>query len=150
MIFQLLQENQASRERGRNRTVTPTLGVPGEPLSDENHGGPNQRPDHIKLGKGPDQQGFHSKDLDEQMQDPQDEPLQGELLNEPIPESMKVLKTATIRPAEQKVTYLQTTHRNVVNYANLKPRMTSLMQFIMVIWYLFTNLRTFIQKKVSM
>ncbi|KAL0374180.1 UNVERIFIED_CONTAM: hypothetical protein Sradi_3333700 [Sesamum radiatum] len=77
------------------------------------------------MGKGPDQQGLHPKDLDEQMQDLQDEPLQRELSDEPILEPMKVLKTATVGPVEQKVTYLQTASRNVLNYANLKPRMTS-------------------------
>ncbi|KAL0445083.1 UNVERIFIED_CONTAM: hypothetical protein Slati_2231000 [Sesamum latifolium] len=84
------------------------------------------------------------------MQDPQDEPLLEELSDGPIPEPMKVSKTAIAGPAEQRVTYLQTAHRNVVNYANLKPRMTSLMQFIMAIWYLFTNSKTFLQKKASM
>ncbi|KAL0444532.1 UNVERIFIED_CONTAM: hypothetical protein Slati_2175900 [Sesamum latifolium] len=97
-----------------------------------------------KSGQATDRQRFHPKDLDEQMQDPQDEPLQEELSNEPIPGPMKVLKTATAGPAEQRVTYLQTAHRNMVNYANLKPRRTSLMQFIMAIWYLFTNSRTFL------
>ncbi|KAL0373745.1 UNVERIFIED_CONTAM: hypothetical protein Sradi_3290200 [Sesamum radiatum] len=90
-------------------------------------------PDHINLGKGPDQQGLHPKDLDEQMQDLQDELLQRELSDEPIPEPMKVLKIATVGPAEQRVTYLQTARKNVVKYANLKPRMTSSMQSIMAI-----------------
>ncbi|KAL0430415.1 UNVERIFIED_CONTAM: hypothetical protein Sradi_0667500 [Sesamum radiatum] len=72
-------ENQVNRERGRSRTVTPTLGVPGEPLSDGDHGDPYQRTNHTNLDRGPDQQGLHRKDLDEQMQDPQDEPLQEEL-----------------------------------------------------------------------
>ncbi|KAL0448097.1 UNVERIFIED_CONTAM: hypothetical protein Slati_1937600 [Sesamum latifolium] len=95
-----LRENQASRNRGRSRTVTPTLGVPREPPSDGGHGGPNQRSDHINLGKGPDQQGLHPNDLDEQMQDLHDKPLQGELSNEPIPEPMKVSRTVIAGPAE--------------------------------------------------
>ncbi|KAL0399849.1 UNVERIFIED_CONTAM: hypothetical protein Sradi_2328200 [Sesamum radiatum] len=102
------------------------------------------------MSKGPDQQGLHPKDLDEQMQDPQDELLQGELSDEPILEPMKVLKIATVGPAEQRVTYLQTARRNVVNYANLKPRMASLMQSITAIWYLSTNSRIFLQTKASM
>ncbi|KAL0461457.1 UNVERIFIED_CONTAM: movement protein [Sesamum latifolium] len=50
-------ENQASQERGRSRTTTPTLGVPDELLSDEDHGGPNPSQEPTTLGKGPDQQG---------------------------------------------------------------------------------------------
>ncbi|KAL0430634.1 UNVERIFIED_CONTAM: hypothetical protein Sradi_0689400 [Sesamum radiatum] len=65
-----------------------------------------------------------SKDLDEQIPDPQDEPLQEELSDGPIPEPTKVSKTAIAGPAEQRVTYLQTARRNVVNYANSKPRIT--------------------------
>ncbi|KAL0446821.1 UNVERIFIED_CONTAM: movement protein [Sesamum latifolium] len=93
--------------------------------------------------------GLHPKDLDEQIPDPQDEPLQEELSDWPIPEPTKVSKTAIAGPAEQRVTYLQTARRNVVNYANSKPRMTSLMQSIMAIWYLFTNSKTFLQMKAS-
>ncbi|KAL0454939.1 UNVERIFIED_CONTAM: hypothetical protein Slati_0833100 [Sesamum latifolium] len=44
-----------------------------------------------------------------------------ELSGGPIPEPTKVLKTAIAGLAEQRVTYLQTAHRNVVNYANSKP-----------------------------
>ncbi|KAL0455282.1 UNVERIFIED_CONTAM: hypothetical protein Slati_0867400 [Sesamum latifolium] len=58
-----------------------------------------------------DQQGFYPKDLNEQMQDPQKEPLQGELSNEPIPEPMKISKTAFAGPMEQKVIYLQTARK---------------------------------------
>ncbi|KAL0373359.1 UNVERIFIED_CONTAM: hypothetical protein Sradi_3251600 [Sesamum radiatum] len=86
--------------------MTPTLGVPDEPLSGEDHGGPNPRPEPTNLGKGPNQQGLHPKNLDEQIQDPQDELLQEELLDEPIPERMKVSKIATAGLAEQNVTYL--------------------------------------------
>ncbi|KAL0355442.1 UNVERIFIED_CONTAM: hypothetical protein Sradi_3991100 [Sesamum radiatum] len=109
----------------------------------------NPRPEPTNLGKGPDRQGLHPKDPDEQIPDPQDEPLQEELSDGPIPRLMKVLKTATAGLAKQKVTYFQTACKNVVNYTNSKPRMTSLMQSIMVIWYLFTNLKTFIQTKAS-
>ncbi|KAL0444378.1 UNVERIFIED_CONTAM: movement protein [Sesamum latifolium] len=84
--------------------MTPTLGVLDESLSGEDHGGPNPRPEPTNRGKGLDQQGL-LKDLDKQIQDPQDEPLQGELSDEPIPEPMKVLKTATVGPAEQKNNY---------------------------------------------
>ncbi|KAL0458642.1 UNVERIFIED_CONTAM: hypothetical protein Slati_0491400 [Sesamum latifolium] len=141
---------ESSEPRKRKITKTPTLGVPDEPLSGENHGGPNPRPEPINLGKGPDQQRLHPKDLDKQIPDPQDEPLQEELSNGLIPEPMKVSKTAIAGPAEQRVTYLQTARRNGVNYVNLKPRMTSLMQSIMAIWYLFTNLKTFLQTKAFM
>ena len=58
MIFQLLQENQASQ------------GVQGEPFPDEDHGGPSPKLEHINLDKEQDQQRFNPKDLDEQMQDP--------------------------------------------------------------------------------
>ncbi|KAL0451283.1 UNVERIFIED_CONTAM: hypothetical protein Slati_1106400 [Sesamum latifolium] len=129
--------------------MTPILGVSDEFLSCEDHGGPNLRPEPTNLDRGPDQQGLHLKDSDEQMQDPQDEPLLEELSDKPIPEPMKILQTATVGPAEQKVTYIQTAHRNMVNYANLKPRMTSSMQY-MVIWCLFTNSRTFLQTRASM
>ncbi|KAL0287361.1 UNVERIFIED_CONTAM: hypothetical protein Sradi_7126700 [Sesamum radiatum] len=56
--------------RGRSKTMTPTLGVPDEPLLGENHGGPNPRPEPTNLGKRLDQQGLHLKDLDGQIQDP--------------------------------------------------------------------------------
>ncbi|KAL0456078.1 UNVERIFIED_CONTAM: hypothetical protein Slati_0947000 [Sesamum latifolium] len=121
----LREESQVSQGRGKNRTMIHTLEVLGEPISGEDHGGPNPRLEPINLDKGPDQQGLHPKDLDKQMQDPQDKPLQGELSDEPILEPMKVSKTATVGSAEQKVTYLQTTRRNMVKYANLKSRMTS-------------------------
>ncbi|KAL0400056.1 UNVERIFIED_CONTAM: hypothetical protein Sradi_2348900 [Sesamum radiatum] len=143
------KENQGSQGRGKSRTTTPTLGVPDEPLSGKDQGDPNPRPKPTNLGKGPDQQRLHPKDLDEQIQDPMDEPLQQELSDEPIPELMKVSKTVTVGLAEQKVTYLPTTHRNMVNYANLKPRMIFLMQSITAIWYQFINSRTFLQTKAS-
>ncbi|KAL0448035.1 UNVERIFIED_CONTAM: hypothetical protein Slati_1931400 [Sesamum latifolium] len=111
---QLDSENQASQGRGRSRAATPTLGVPDEPLSGEDHGGPNPRPEPTNLDRESDQQGLHPKDLDEQMQDPQDEPLLEELSDGPIPEPMKVSKTAIARPAEQRVTYLQTARRNML------------------------------------
>ncbi|KAL0406462.1 UNVERIFIED_CONTAM: hypothetical protein Slati_3960100 [Sesamum latifolium] len=130
--------------------MTPILGVPDEPLSGEDDGGPNPRSEPTKLDKGPDYQGLNPKDPEEQMQDPQDKPLLEQLSYGTIPKPMKVSKTATVGPAEQKVTYLQTARKNVVNYANLKPRMTSSMQFIMATWYLFTNSRTFLQTKASM
>ncbi|KAL0439190.1 UNVERIFIED_CONTAM: hypothetical protein Slati_2402000 [Sesamum latifolium] len=94
--------------------MTHTLGVSGEPLLDGDHCGPNQRPDHTNLGKGPDQQRLNPKDLDEQMQDPQDKLLQEELSDEPIPELMKVSRIATTGPAERKVISLQTACRNMV------------------------------------
>ncbi|KAL0313297.1 UNVERIFIED_CONTAM: hypothetical protein Sradi_5729000 [Sesamum radiatum] len=84
------------------------------------------------------------------MQDPQDELLQKGLSDGLISVPMKVSKTVIAGPAEQKVIYLQTARRNMVNYANLKPQMTSSMQSIMAIWYLFTNSKTFLQMKVSM
>ncbi|KAL0433101.1 UNVERIFIED_CONTAM: hypothetical protein Slati_2644400 [Sesamum latifolium] len=64
------------------------------------------------MDRGPDQQGLHPKDLDEQMQDPQDESLLEELSDGPIPKPIKVSKTAIAGPAEQRITYLQTARRN--------------------------------------
>ncbi|KAL0463176.1 UNVERIFIED_CONTAM: putative enzymatic polyprotein [Sesamum latifolium] len=84
-------------------------------LRGKDHGGPNPRPEPTNLDRGPDQQGLHPKDLDEQILDPQDEPLQEELSDGPIPEPMKVSKTAIAGPAEQRVTYLQIARINVVN-----------------------------------
>ncbi|KAL0291281.1 UNVERIFIED_CONTAM: movement protein [Sesamum calycinum] len=81
--------------------MTHTLGIPEEPLSGEDHGGPKQKPEHTNLGKGADQQGLHPKDLDEHIQDPQEEPLREELSDGPIPGPMKVSKTATARHVEQ-------------------------------------------------
>ncbi|KAL0368383.1 UNVERIFIED_CONTAM: Enzymatic polyprotein [Sesamum calycinum] len=81
--------------------MTPTLGIPEEPLSGEDHCGPKQKPEHTNLDKGADQQGLHPKDLDEQIQDPQEEPLRGELSDGPIPELMKVSRTTTAGHAEQ-------------------------------------------------
>ncbi|KAL0282099.1 UNVERIFIED_CONTAM: hypothetical protein Sangu_2971500 [Sesamum angustifolium] len=54
----LPEENQVSRGRERSRTVTPIQGVSKEPLLDGDHGGPNQRPDHTKLDRILNQQGF--------------------------------------------------------------------------------------------
>ncbi|KAL0318230.1 UNVERIFIED_CONTAM: hypothetical protein Scaly_2852600 [Sesamum calycinum] len=78
-------------------------GIPEELLLGEDHGGPKQKPEHTNLGKGVDQQGLHPKDLDEQIQDPQEEPLQEELSDRPIPGPMKVSKTATAGHVEQEV-----------------------------------------------
>ncbi|KAL0447898.1 UNVERIFIED_CONTAM: hypothetical protein Slati_1917700 [Sesamum latifolium] len=63
----IIRESSEPRKR-KSRTTTPTLGVPDEPLSGEDHGGPNPRPEPTNLGKGSDQQGLHPKDLDEQIQ----------------------------------------------------------------------------------
>ncbi|KAL0356036.1 UNVERIFIED_CONTAM: Enzymatic polyprotein [Sesamum radiatum] len=101
--FPTIIENQVSQGRGKNRTTTPTLGVLDEPLSGENHGSPNPRPEPTNLDRGQDRQGLHPKDLDEQMQDPQDELLQRGLSDGLIPVPMKVSKTAITGPAEQKL-----------------------------------------------
>ena len=95
--------------------MTPTLGVPEEPFPDGDHGGPSPKPEHTNLDKEQDQQGLHPKDLDEQMQDPPEEPLQEELSDGPIPEPMKVSKTAIAGLVEQKDIYLPIARRNVVN-----------------------------------
>ncbi|KAL2226501.1 UNVERIFIED_CONTAM: hypothetical protein Sindi_2008800 [Sesamum indicum] len=84
-------------------------------FSRRRHGGPSPKPEHTKLDKEQDQQGLHPKDLDEQMQDPPEEPLQEELSDGPIPEPMKVLKIAIAGLAEQKDIYLPIVRRNVVN-----------------------------------
>ncbi|KAL0318102.1 UNVERIFIED_CONTAM: hypothetical protein Scaly_2866000 [Sesamum calycinum] len=102
MMFLLLYENQVSQGRGRSKVVTPILGVPEEPLSGGDHSGPNQKPEHTNLDRRADQQGLHPKDLDEQIQDPEEEPLRGELSDEPIPEPMKVSKTVIAGHVEQK------------------------------------------------
>ncbi|KAL0434733.1 UNVERIFIED_CONTAM: hypothetical protein Sradi_0181200 [Sesamum radiatum] len=47
--FPTIIGDKVRRGRGKSKAATPTLGVPGEPLSDEDHGGPNQRPDHTNL-----------------------------------------------------------------------------------------------------
>ncbi|KAL0298006.1 UNVERIFIED_CONTAM: hypothetical protein Sangu_3166700 [Sesamum angustifolium] len=95
--------------------MTPTLGIPEEPLLGEDHGGPKQKLEHTNLDKGSDQQGLHPKDLDEQVQNQQEEPLRGELSDGPIPELMKVSKTTTAGHAEQEVISPQTAQKNVVN-----------------------------------
>ncbi|KAL2226679.1 UNVERIFIED_CONTAM: hypothetical protein Sindi_2026600, partial [Sesamum indicum] len=86
-------ENQVSREKGGSKIVNPTPGVLEEPFHDEDHDGPIPKPEHINLDREQDQQGFHPKDLDEQMQDPREEPLKEELSDGSIPEPMKVSKT---------------------------------------------------------
>ena len=94
-------------------------------FSRRRHGGPSPKPEHTNLDKEQDQQGFHPKDLDEQMEDPLEEPLQEELSDGPIPEPMKVSKTIIAGPTEHKDICLLTAGRNVVIYENLSPRMTS-------------------------
>ncbi|KAL2243579.1 UNVERIFIED_CONTAM: hypothetical protein Sindi_0475900 [Sesamum indicum] len=108
-------ENQASRGKGGSKIVTPTPRVPKEPFLDGHHGGPSSKLEHINLDREHDQQGFHPKDLDEQMQDPLEEPLQEELLDEPISELMKISKNAIAGLAEQKDIYPPIALRNVVN-----------------------------------
>ena len=93
------------QEKGRSRIVTPTPGVPEEPFPDRDHGGPSPKPEHTNRDREQDHQGPHPKDPDEQMQDPPEEPLQEELLDEPVPEPMKVSKTTIAGPAEQR-TYI--------------------------------------------
>ncbi|KAL2237554.1 UNVERIFIED_CONTAM: hypothetical protein Sindi_0947100 [Sesamum indicum] len=102
---------QASIQKNMKRL----RGVPKEPFPDGDHGGPSPKPEHTKLDKEQDQEGLHPKDLDEQMQDPPEEPLQEELSDGPIPEPMKVLKIAIAGLAEQKDIYLPIVRRNVVN-----------------------------------
>ena len=104
-----------SQGKGGSRIVTPTLGVPEEPFPGRDHGGPSPKLEHTNLDREQDQQGFHPKDLDEQMQDPLEEPLQQELSDGPIPEPMKVSKTAIAGLAEQKDIYLPIVRKNVVN-----------------------------------
>ncbi|KAL2240749.1 UNVERIFIED_CONTAM: hypothetical protein Sindi_0716100, partial [Sesamum indicum] len=110
-----LVENQASRGKEGSKIVTPTPGVPEEPFPDGDHGGLRPKLEHINLDKQQDQQGFHPKDLDEQMQDPLKKPLQEELSDEPIPEPMKASKTAIAGLAEQNDMYLPIARRNVMN-----------------------------------
>ncbi|KAL2237487.1 UNVERIFIED_CONTAM: hypothetical protein Sindi_0940400 [Sesamum indicum] len=79
---------QASIQKNMKRK----RGLPEEPFPDGDHGGPSLKPEDTNLDKEQDQQGLHPKDLDEQMQDPPEEPLQEELSDGPIPEPMRVLK----------------------------------------------------------
>ncbi|KAK4397335.1 Enzymatic polyprotein [Sesamum angolense] len=113
MLIQSYKENQVSQEKGRNTGVIYTPGISEELLSGEDHGGPKPKPEHTNLGNGVDQQGFHPKDLDEQTQDPPDEPLRRELSNEPIPGRMKVSKIATAGHVQQEDISLQIARRNV-------------------------------------
>ncbi|KAK4389742.1 movement protein [Sesamum angolense] len=106
-------ENQVSQEKGRSKVITHTLGIPEEPLSSEDHSGPKQKPEYTNLDKGADQQGLHPKDLDEQIQDPHEEPLREELSDGPILGPMKVSKTATAGHVEQRGHYPQTARRNL-------------------------------------
>ncbi|KAK4390291.1 movement protein [Sesamum angolense] len=101
---------QASIQKNMKRL----RGILEELLSGADHGGPKPKPEHTNLGNGVDQQGFHPKDLDDQIQDPPDEPLRRELSDGPIPELMKVSKIATARHVEQEDISLQTARRNVV------------------------------------
>ncbi|KAL2250180.1 UNVERIFIED_CONTAM: movement protein [Sesamum indicum] len=87
-----------------------------------------------KSGRRAGPKGFHPTDLHEQRQDLPEEPPQEELSDEPIPEQMKVSKTTIVGPVEQKDIYPPTSHRNMVNYKNLKPQMTSWMQSTMATW----------------
>ncbi|KAL2246216.1 UNVERIFIED_CONTAM: hypothetical protein Sindi_2889800 [Sesamum indicum] len=115
MLIQSYKENQVSRGKGGSKTVTATPGVPRGPFPDGDHGGPSLKPERTNLDKEQDQQGLHPKDPDEQMQDPPDERLQEELSDGPIPEQMKVLKTAIAGLPEQKDIYLPIARRNMVN-----------------------------------
>ncbi|KAK4380924.1 movement protein [Sesamum angolense] len=110
-------ENQGSQEKGGNTGVIYTPGIPEELLSGEDHGGPKSKPEHTNMGNGVDQQGLHPKDLDEQRQDPQEEPLPEERSDGPIPGRMKVSKIATAGHVEQEDISLQTARRNVNNYS---------------------------------
>ncbi|KAK4382684.1 putative enzymatic polyprotein [Sesamum angolense] len=94
--------------------MTHTLEIPKELLSGEDHGGPKQKPKHTNLGKRADQQGLHPKDLEEQIQDPQEEPLREELSDGPIPGLMKVSKIATAGHVEQEDISLQTARTNMI------------------------------------
>ncbi|KAL2230387.1 UNVERIFIED_CONTAM: movement protein [Sesamum indicum] len=135
MLIQSYKENQASQGKEGSKVVTPTPGVQEEPFLEGDHDGPNPKPEHISLDKEQDQQGFHSKDLDEQRRDQLEEPPQKELSDGPIPELMKVSKTAIAGLAEQKDIYLPTTHRNVSTMAT---------------WYPFTNSKTSHQTKMDL
>ncbi|KAK4393996.1 movement protein [Sesamum angolense] len=114
MLIQSYKENQASQEKGGNTGVNYTPEIPEELLLGEDHGGPKPKPEHTNLGNGVDQQGLHPKDLDKQIQDPQEEPLQEELSGGPILGLMKVSKIVTAGRVEQEDISLQTARRNVL------------------------------------
>ncbi|KAK4381155.1 movement protein [Sesamum angolense] len=100
---------QASIQKNMKRL----RGTPEELLLGADHGGPKPKPEHTNLGNGVDQQGLPPKDLDEQIQDPPDEPLRRELSDGPIPELMKVSRIATAGHVEQEDISLQIARRNV-------------------------------------
>ncbi|KAL0456087.1 UNVERIFIED_CONTAM: hypothetical protein Slati_0947900 [Sesamum latifolium] len=54
----LREESQVSQGRGKNRTMIHTLEVLGEPISGEDHGGPNPRLEPINLDKDQTNKGF--------------------------------------------------------------------------------------------
>ncbi|KAL0364170.1 UNVERIFIED_CONTAM: hypothetical protein Sangu_0514600 [Sesamum angustifolium] len=119
----VIGESGEPRKRGKIGVIY-TPEIPEELLLGEDHGGPRPKPEHINLGNGVDQRGLHPKVLDEQKQDPQEEPLQEELSDGPIPGRMKVSKIAIAGHAVQEDISLQTARRNVVKSKNSKPRMT--------------------------
>ncbi|KAL0322448.1 UNVERIFIED_CONTAM: hypothetical protein Sangu_1864100 [Sesamum angustifolium] len=83
--------------------MTPTLGIPEEPFQAKIMVVQNKSQNIQIWTKERTNKGFHPKDLDEQIQDPQEEPLRGELSDGPIPELMKVSRTTTAGHAEQEV-----------------------------------------------
>ncbi|KAK4404252.1 Enzymatic polyprotein [Sesamum angolense] len=111
--FPTVIENQVRRGKGGNTGVIYTPGTLEELLLGADHGGPKPKPEHTNLGNGVDQQGLPPKDLDEQIQDPPDEPLRRELSDGPIPELMKVSRIATAGHVEQEDISLQIARRNV-------------------------------------
>ncbi|KAL0282575.1 UNVERIFIED_CONTAM: hypothetical protein Sradi_7256800 [Sesamum radiatum] len=81
----IIGESSEPRKRKKQSSGS-SLGVQEVPLSGRDQGGPNQKLEHINLDRGTDQLGFHPKDLDEQIQDPQEEPVQGKVSDGPIPD----------------------------------------------------------------
>ncbi|KAL0285629.1 UNVERIFIED_CONTAM: hypothetical protein Sradi_7169300 [Sesamum radiatum] len=65
----IIGESSEPRKRKKQNNDS-YLGVLDKPLSGEDHGGPNPRPEPLNLDRRQDQQGLHPKDLDGQMQDP--------------------------------------------------------------------------------
>ncbi|KAL2240187.1 UNVERIFIED_CONTAM: hypothetical protein Sindi_0659900 [Sesamum indicum] len=72
--FPTIIEKSSELRKRRKQIVTPTPRVPGKPFPDEDHSGLSQKPDRTNLGRKQDQQGLHPKDLDEQIQDPPEDP----------------------------------------------------------------------------
>ncbi|KAL2237390.1 UNVERIFIED_CONTAM: hypothetical protein Sindi_0930700 [Sesamum indicum] len=72
--FSTIKGESSKQRKRRKQIVTPNPRVPEEAFLDGEHGGPSPKLEHMNLDREQDQQGFHPKDVDEQMPDPLEEP----------------------------------------------------------------------------